>query len=215
LKSQLPDTIGTDRGPSVDGASPALLSELLLALELEMRGQGVPVERYLRAGLSARDVEAGFRQCGLRAPDEAIEWFGWHDGPARGLGGDNVMPMFMGWSLAESIQAYLDPNGQPHGSEDWQWDPLWIQIMGDANGLALDCSPNQAIGPRVRGLTWDRKYGTQPDQTLRQVVSLCTPVSWWIDALRHGWYRWNARGNGWEDVDHSKQPRIRALHALS
>jgi hypothetical protein len=123
--------------------------------------------------------------------------------------------MFMGWSLAECVHAYLDPRGHPKGQEDWQWNPDWIQIMGDANGLAISCDRHADDPPLVRGLSWDRVYGTQPDQTLNQVVSLCTPVTWWIDALRHGWYRWNGPGNGWESVDHSKQPRIRALRALS
>jgi hypothetical protein len=123
--------------------------------------------------------------------------------------------MFMGWSLGECVKAYLNPKGQPKGQEDWQWDPRWLQIMGDANGLAIFCGGEPTSAPLVRGITWDRAYGTQLTQTVRQAVSLCTPVTWWIDALRHGWYRWNVSGNAWEDVDHSKQPLIRALHALS
>ncbi|MEO6116792.1 MAG: hypothetical protein ABIP33_10435 [Pseudolysinimonas sp.] len=86
--------------------------------------------------------------------------------------------------------------------------------MGDANGLAIFCDGDPVDPPLVRGITWDREYGTQPHQTLRQAVSLCTPVAWWVDALRRGRYRWNERTNAW-DVDYSKQPRIRALHAIS
>jgi hypothetical protein len=123
--------------------------------------------------------------------------------------------MFMGWSLAECVHAYLDPEGLTKGSEDWQWNPDWIRIMGDANGLAICCAAPADNAPLVRGLSWTGEYGTQPTQTLRQVVSLCTPVTWWIDSLRNGWYRWNADSNAWEDVDHWKQPRIRALRALS
>ena len=211
----LPETVGTPAGPSVEGASAPLLSELLAAFERELRAQSVPVDDYLRPGVPASEVQAGFEECGLQAPLEALAWFGWRDGPTRTPNSHLVMPMFMGWSLAECVRAYVNPKGQPKGNEPWQWDPRWLQIMGDANGLAIFCGGAADEAPLVRGLTQDREYGTQPDQTLRQVVSLCTPVTWWIDALRHGWYRWNVGANAWEDVDHSKQPRIRALHALS
>jgi hypothetical protein len=212
---QVPETIGTPQGPSVEGASPELLSTLLAAFEEELRKQKVPVDRYMRPGADESEVRAGFAQCGLVAPDEAVRWFGWRDGPTRTKDSHFVMPMFMSWSLAECVAAYLDPKGQPKGYESWQWHPGWIQIMGDANGLALNCIAPPEEAPLVRGLSWGREYGTQPEQTLRQVVSLCTPVAWWLDALQHGWYRWNVPGNAWESVDHSLQPRIRALHALS
>jgi len=211
----LPATIGTAVGPSVEGASPTLLSELLMEMETELRRQGVPVDEYLRPPAPISVVRAGFEECGLDPPLEALAWFGWHDGPTRAPNSHKVMPMFLGWSLAESVRAYLDPKGQPKGREDWQWDPRWLQIMGDGNGLAIFCGDAPDKAPLVRGITVDREYGTQPSQTLRQVVSLCTPVTWWIDALRHGWYRWNKHANAWEDVDTSLQPPMRAVHALS
>jgi hypothetical protein len=215
MTAQLPETIGTPFGPSVEGASPALLTELLIDFEDELRKQGVPVDAYLRPGASASEVRAGFEECGLIAPVEAVAWFGWHDGPTRSPNSHKVMPMFLGWSLAETVRAYLNPKGHPKGHEDWQWNPDWIQIMGDANGLAICCAGPAEEPPLVRGLSWTREYGTPRDQTGHQVVSLCTPVAWWVDALRHGWYRWSTEGNAWEEVDHSQQPRIRALRALS
>jgi hypothetical protein len=215
VSSPVPETVGTNRGPSVEGASAELLSRLLSDFELELRGQGVAVDEFLRPGASERDIRAAFDECDLIAPLEAIAWFGWRDGPTRTPQSHLVMPMFMGWSLAECVRAYRDPRGQPKGSEPWQWDPNWLQIMGDANGLAIYCSTKETDAPLVRSLSWGREFGTQPAQTLHQVVSLCTPVAWWIDALRNGWYRWNPAASAWEDVDHSQQPRIRALRALS
>jgi hypothetical protein len=215
LTISLPETIGTSHGPSVDGASAVLLTELLSILESELRRQGIPVDDYLRPGAPEADVLAGFEKCGLEAPDEAVAWFDWHDGPVRSPESHKVMPMFMGWSLDETVRGYLNPKGAPKGFEEWHWNPSWIQIMGDANGLAIRCEADRTASPLVRGLTWDGTHGTQGEQSLRQVVSLCTPVTWWIDSLQHGWYRWNAAGNAWENVDHSKQPLIRALHALS
>jgi hypothetical protein len=212
---EIPETIGTLFGPSVEGASPELLVELLPTLEDQLRTKGIPVEEYLSPGASPAAVRAGFEECGLVAPDEAVVWFGWHDGPTRHPNSHKVMPMFLGWSLAECVAAYLDPAGHPKGHEDWQWDPAWIQIMGDANGLAISCAAAPDQAPLVRALTWDGEFGTQPSQTLSQAVSLCTPVAWWVDALQHGWYRWNPHGNAWENPDPFGQPRIRALRGLS
>jgi hypothetical protein len=76
----LPDTIGTPRGPSVDGASAELLRELLRTLETEMRVVGVPVGKLLRPGAIRADIEREFHAWGLVAPEEAIVLFEWHDG---------------------------------------------------------------------------------------------------------------------------------------
>jgi len=212
---EIPETIGTPFGPSVEGASPALLSELLIGLEEELRKQGVPVDEYLRPGVPPAEVSAGFTECGLVAPEEAVVWFGWRDGPNRTPNSHKVMPMFLSWSLAECVAAYVDPNGHPKGDEDWQWDPAWIQIMGDANGLAISCAAPADRAPLVRALSWDWEFGTQPLQTLNQAVSLCTPVAWWVDALQHGWYHWNSDAHAWDTPDPFGQPRIRALRGLS
>jgi hypothetical protein len=212
---EIPETIGTPFGPSVEGASPALLSHLLGALEGELRKQGVPVDEYLRPGASASAVYAGFDKCGLVPPDEAVVWFGWRDGTTDHPDSEDVMPMFLEWSLAECVAAYLDPAGQPKGHEDWQWDPAWIQIMGDANGLAISCAAPADQAPLVRALSWTRELGTQPNQTLNQAVSLCTPVAWWVDALQQGWYRWNSDAHAWDAPNPFGQPRIRALRGLS
>lgn len=88
----LPETIGTSVGPSVDGASADLLSDLLVALEQELRLQGVPVDDYLRPGALPPEVRAAFDECDLDAPLEALAWFGWHDGPTRVANSHKVMP---------------------------------------------------------------------------------------------------------------------------
>jgi hypothetical protein len=213
MAEKLPETIGTPHGPSVEGASAELLAHLLDIFESELRRQGVPVDAYLRPGAQASEVRETFERNNLNAPDEVLVWFGWHDGPVRSTASHLVLPMFMSWSVAEVDTMRNSPGAQPFGLEDWQWNPSWVQIMGDQNGLAVRCDNEPSAAPLVRGLL-SGQYGTQPDVTRRQVVSLCTPVTWWIDALQHGWYRWVVSANAWE-TDHSLQPRFRALRALS
>lgn len=211
---ELPETIGTSHGPSVDGASPALLQELLEAFQDALAHQGVPVERFLSPGTSPERVRSRLNDIGLRAPDELVAWFGWHDGPKRMPGSASVLPRFLFWSLDEAISMHVSPRGQPKGTEDWQWNPAWLQIMGDGNGLAIHCAEDPTEPPLVRALTMDGEYGTQPKKTLRQVVSLCTPVAWWTEAVSENWYRWDAKSQLW-DIDEQKQPIIRATRRLS
>ena len=209
---EIPETIGTPDGPSVDGASAHLLKVLLGAFEDQLVTAGIPVNEFLRPGAPPAKVHEIFAKNGLTAPDEAVVWFGWHDGPVRGVG-DEALPIFEFWSIEEADARRNAPRALPMGYEDWQWIPTWMQIMGDANGLAIECGADAKQSPLVRGLSWGEP-STQPGRTLSQVVSLCTPVAWWIDALRHGWYAWDPDENSW-DTDRSGQPAIRALRGLS
>jgi hypothetical protein len=56
--------------------------------------------------------------------------------------------------------------------------------------------------------------GTQPWQTQQQVVSLCTPVTWWIDSIRRGWYQWKPELGAW-DIDVEGQTVMRRIYGLS
>jgi len=122
--------------------------------------------------------------------------------------------MFEMWSLEEAEERRHSPGAQPLGMGTSDWDPKWIQIMGPAAGLALRCGADP-LGPTlVRAVSHTREMGTQADQTQQQVVSLCTPVSWWIEGLREGWYTWVQEANGW-DSDFMAQPLGRRLKGMS
>ena len=111
----LPGTRGTADGPTVDGASASLLGRLLKELERELVEQDVPVSDYLARGASPAEVREAFASCGLIAPDEAVVWFGWHNGPT-GVGNSvKALPMFHFWSLDDCVRANEDPKGQPKG----------------------------------------------------------------------------------------------------
>jgi hypothetical protein len=209
----LPDTIGTPAGPSVEGASSELLGELLQELESELREVGVPVDTAFRSGASAPQLRAAFASIGIAVPDEIVVWFGWHDGVNRPIG-NRVLPIFEMWSSEDAIRNYVNPKGAPKGSESWQWNPEWLHFVGDNNGIAVSCGGNLEATPRIRRISAGLEWGTQADDTLHQVVSLCTPVTWWIESLRNGWYEWDRHLQGW-DWETTSQPRFRALRALS
>jgi hypothetical protein len=211
---KLPDTIGSPDGPTVEGASAELLGELLRELDRELEKAGFPVSRFLSTGTSEGRVRDSLANLGLVAPDELVAWFTWHDGREPSEQGRYFVPGFSLWSLAKVVSSYQDPDYEPHGIEEWEWDPGWLHFAGPNVGLAMRCDGDPADPPLVRNVASDSEFGTQPDQTSRQVVSLCTPVTWWIDSLQQGWYEWNSGVGRWHS-DETKQSSIRALRGMS
>jgi hypothetical protein len=211
---RLPATVGSPRGVTVEGASPALLAELLKEFEVELRNQGIEIDRLLRPGATRQSVIDEFRASELDAPDEAIVLFGWHNGRFEVPGAFSALPVFAAWSL-EYLAAARDRSAdEPRGFGEWEWNPNWIRIMGDQYGIAMCCADRPENAPLIRFVSDDLVDGTQDWQTERQVVSLCTPVTWWIESLRRGWYRWIPATQEWKrDVD--DQPIIRSIYGLT
>ncbi len=102
----------------------------------------------------------------------------------------------------------------PRGFGRWEWNPNWVHIMGDQHGLAMCCADDPESPPLVRFVSDDGYTSTQDGDTAYQVVSLCTPVTWWIDSIRRGWYRWEARSGVWTR-DAQAQPLLRAIYAMT
>lgn len=205
---RLPVTIATPKGLSVEGAGANLLAELLDKLEQELRKQGVPVDEYFCPGAPAAEVRSTFANNGLVAPDEAVVWFGWHDGVDRSRPSDKVLPKFFSWSLSETVTSRLKLDPNFIGFEDWQVDPRWMQILGEQYGITVRCDDVPENPPLVRALTFaEPSYAST--YTHQQVVSLCTPVTWWIEALRQGLFTWLPEFDGW-DIQDRKLPGDRS-----
>ena len=194
---QLPATVEVADGLSVDGASAELLERLLPEFEMELRRAGVAVDECFAPPIGRSTVAAAFERLALPLPEEVVTWFGWHDGVVD-LTWMKAFPKFEFYSLENVVDRYLNERGWPKGHEDWQWNPEWIQLLGDNNGLAIECLPPSDVSPRVRPLSHDGEWGTQPDNGYAQVVSLCTPVTWWIESLRAGEYTWYPEHRAWD-----------------
>jgi hypothetical protein len=214
MSKSLPQTVGTSRGMTVEGASAELLKDLLRQLEGELRRQGAPVKQFLLPGAQRREVEDSFKRMGVTAPDEAVVWFGWHNGAVPGVGNGGVLPLFEPWPLSVIEYERPQPWGSDFGPGRWEWDPNWIHIMGNQYGLAMSCADDPAQPPLIRFVTSDSAHGTEASQTDYQVVSLCTPVTWWIDSLQRGWYQWDD-DNGYWQLDRQAQPLIRSVYQMS
>lgn len=191
-----------------------MLEDLLRALEVELVTHGVPVNEFLKPGADPRSIRAEFASSGLIAPAEAVAWFEWHDGRYEVPGSEEALPVFEAWSLDYLRAEREDPHSQRRGYGEWDWNPGWIHLMGDQTALAMCCTAPPDENPLVRMVSTDGFNGTQDHQTARQVVSLCTPVTWWIDSLRRGFYTWDAKASAW--IRHSAaQPLIRSVYGLT
>jgi hypothetical protein len=211
---ELPATIESPDGLTVEGASAQLLSELLAELDCELVASGFPVYEFLLPGTSEARVRNSVEGLGLTAPDELVVWFTWHDGRAETEASRYFVPGFTLRTLAYVVDCYQDPAYEPFGEEEWQWDPRWLHIVGPNVGLAMRCDGDPAQPPLVRNVASDSGFGTQPHQTARQAVSMCTPVTWWIESLRNGWYRWKPDVQRWW-ADETFQPDIRQQMGMS
>jgi hypothetical protein len=175
----------TPLGPVLDGSSPELLSELLPEFERVARDAGLPAEVF-RPGLAAAEVEDRLFALGVHPEPEVVVWFTWHDGTSD-----------VGWPVPVfpfAPMSYIEHRYRwgEIGSELWEWAHGWIPLGATAHGMAL--GPSLDGLPRIRPVS--PEVTLQDDSHPEQVLSLCTPVSWWIDAIQRGRYSW--QGRNWE-----------------
>ena len=205
----LPETLITEDGPTVVGAGPDLLRRLLTELERELAAQAVPVDLLL-PGVDGGEVRRSLQKAGRDAPDEIVVWFEWHNGVRPDADGDyvHVLPRFDLWSLRTVVETEPD---LPYGKEDWEWDPDWVQLAGDHNGLIYKGKRDPALPALIRAMD---PIATAAHNAQQQAVSLCTPVTWWIDELRKGWIRWDSSLNHWDKSRWAEIPLERRLTSL-
>jgi hypothetical protein len=188
--------IETPDGPTVEGAGPGRLRELLREFEAELREYGVPVDETLAPGADPVVVRARFDAAGLDVPNELVEWFAWHDGPAD-LTNPYVLPGIAVDSLERTLRSRASLEMSPmFGDGEFQWRPEWLQFAGDDNGLAMRLGGDRSAPPLVRSLGFELP-NTDPDFTDTQVVSLCTPVTIWMDDVRTGARVWDPSIRRW------------------
>ena len=195
---ELPETVETAEGLSVSGASAELLEGLLEEFENELSRAGVPVEQSLAPGLERDQVARVFDRLGLPVPDEIAVWFAWHNGVVDLSLWSRVFPRFEFYPIDVVESRYSNEGGQPLGYKDGEWNPNWIHLLGDNNGVAFECRGPTSAAPRVRPIESTGEWGTQVDNGFCQVVSLCTPVAWWIESLRKGEFTWHPQARAWD-----------------
>lgn len=197
------ETVPTIDGLTVFGANPRLLAKLLDALEMKLAQAGAPVQ-LLRDGLTEGDVTSRLVASGFLPTEEVLVWFAWHDGQT----GPDLWPDHGFLSLD---QALARSRNAPRGPEPWQWEGPWLPLTGSSRGLAIACEPEQNPN-RVRAI--DPEPGMMRGRFARtQVLSLCTPIAWWLEELDSGAWAWDSQKQTWA-VSSYDPPRDRMATQL-
>ncbi len=197
-------------GPRAQGSSPELLVALLGTLEEEASAAGAPTKGGFAPGLPSGEVERQLAAVGLAPPEELSAWFAWHDGANESSAAHRLIPGLVVASLADCVRSYrelvLDFDPPPDPLTGTPLDPKfftmgvgegWLRIGMDNFSIAMDCSGQLPSPPLVRLPTWEH-YDPGFEGKL-QAVSLCTVVTWWIESIRSGAYRWNTERQLWDD----------------
>jgi hypothetical protein len=174
----------------------ARLRELLVELEetIVQAGGGRDLS-WCVPGVSEPQVRAAFARIGLVPTGELITWFGWHNGST----GYPLLQKHFPRSLDELVTDY-----QRERDTDWlgeaygQWRPGWVKIIGISHGIAADCNRPEIEATPVRFADpWDGRFDSD-DPGAQPQPSMCVMVSWWIDAIRDGYFTWKPDTQSWD-----------------
>jgi len=202
--TRIPEIAMTPDGPTVEGASAELLSELLGEYQREAERHVGLFE--MPAGLAESDVRGALQYVGLACPDELVVLFGWHNGSApnssRPSPFDRIPPVPLRYtSLQECITAYQGWRENDAESLEAGFSggagPDWLPLAGGFATIAVRCANDQGA-PLVKS--------TSADASAHQVRSLCTLIAWQIQGMASGAY--SADENGVWEADFSKFTRL-------
>lgn len=204
-------------------SAPTLDAALLARLEEAWAAQGAPIAGNRTPGLSDDEMDEITAPLGLSLPLEARVWWGWHDGVAArdGDGGParRVGPMVDYWPLRFAVDRYLMERkifaevleGEDVSDLESDRPAHFFPITHTTGPVFCDCSvPEGAPSPIYRVHT----HGN-PEEELAQprARSFGEMVSWWIDALADGIWRWNTIRQTW-DYDWERLDPKRELTGL-
>jgi len=167
----------------VEGASPELLRELLNEYEELIRDRTPDDWNTAQPGLRRIEIVEFLASIGLVPPDEIIVWWEWQGGHATGRPYSIRHPHL----TLDSAKSVRETSGVGFG--EFEWNPSWLPVAGEGPkfNIAVDCSGDHTP-PLVRAISPEEASTTHDVDSVFQVVSLCTPVAWWIEAIRQGWY---------------------------
>jgi cell wall assembly regulator SMI1 len=195
---------------------PFLNVKMLQSFEDRVRGQGLPVDRWVNPGLTIDAMEEILAPFGLCLPVEGRVWWGWHDGSAYEGWGKLLGPGNSCLSLGESVKKYRQcrasaeelvvPSLPPLDDPDFRWNPAWLPICGDpGHPIVIDCSVGEGEPTPIRFIDWQNVDGFFKPRA----GSLGQMVSWWIRAIDSGAWRWNPERDRWDRHDELRDEEFR------
>ncbi len=187
----IPETFRTPRGLTVEGASPALLKDLLEAYKYEIERRDPHAWDGFRPGHSRQQILDRFSAEELHCPEELVVWWEWSDGhPMMYPRGLRNVPI----GLDRTLSLYREDRD---GMFELLPGPEWVRILGQGRraSTAVFCGQGQDL-PLVAFLDVEEGLGPGrlPDHC---ALSLCTPVTWLLTSLAEGWVAFNESRQRW------------------
>lgn len=178
---------------------PLLRLEQLAELDEHLRAQRVPVVERLGPGLGRQEMAAVVGPLGLELPEEAVVWWGWHDGAAHHEGDFSTMRLLGPFGEFQPLQAAVEHCRMrreiAHEVAPDQVDLVFAATLFpllDFGDIAVDCAgPPSAPAP-----VWQ----TNPHTVDAPVVvsrSMGELVGWWLEGLRTKAYVWLPQEQNW------------------
>lgn len=194
-------------------------SDLLTRLEAGWKNHAASIVDHLAPGLTDEEMSEITAPLGLSLPLEARAWWGWHDGvpwrpdggatPERALGpGLEYMP------LRDAVEGYLldrriftEVEGDPEPFRPAAYFP----ITRSSGPILCDCSvPEGAPTPIYYTHTYESRLETMQRPV---AASFGEMVTWWIEALADGSWRWDSARECW-DLDLERLDPLRGASGL-
>lgn len=207
--------------PSGDGVvaiphSPELLAELLDEFTSLTEQAGAPGRGALNAGLAEDVVAERLASVGLVAPEEVCVWYHWADGLAEGMKG--AFPGLVPAGLERALKNYEDwvryldgragvalEDGMDPIHLDWGVPRGWLRLEHGSHGVSVECVQRD-MAPRVRYAS-EMFYVDEPDG---QGLSLCSPITYLILAIRAGGVVWDRSTERWQGNPALMPPMVSA-----
>ncbi len=192
---------------------PMLDLEMLREYDAQLRKTGVPVDDWARPGLSEEEMRETLAPLGLTLPSEARAWWGWRNGEDDASDGRLWRPYDRCLALDQAVAQYQQSRlVAERGAEKWEgmerddiWHPTWFPLVkGDGAPITvIDCSVPEGAPTPITFVDWEDLH----TPTLPSARSLGEMISWWIDALERGAWRFDASSGTWEeDVTRRDEP---------
>lgn len=193
----LPVTVPTAEGLSVEGASPALLADLLGRYGDLLRSTSPDVWLASRPGLSRDEVEEALVHAGVAPHPELLTWWAWRDGWTDAAGRGAFIPQMSletACDLLPDVDDLPVPISRPEGT--------WLPVSGwGLRHLVAFSAESVADSPKVRMISaeFEPAHG---QVTHGQAVSLCTYVTWHLDGIETGRVYFDRTAKAWKsDVE--------------
>ena len=192
----LPATIKTEEGLSVEGASPALLAELLGQYGEILRSASPEIWLASRPGLREAEIEEALVLAGVTAHPELLAWWSWRDGWSEGVRRGALLPQM---SLEKACDLLPEVNDLP--APMLRPSGTWIPVSGWELGNLVAFSA-AAESPRIRMIAPELEPPQEQEKSHLRVISLCTYVAWHLDGIETGRVFYDPATQAWNsDVE--------------